>query len=272
MVNTFIRLVNGLLPAWLLSARLDTTLQLNEKSPVWEGSGQFGFRLDEKIPVRTLAGTMQQDSISMTVSSALPTWSADGQFGFRLSKVSPTWELSSESSMFSEWYLNKKTPLLTFSGSMYEEPTMQLNQPLYFWSFSGSMSITEEKLVLDAKIPGALLLAGSMYEQDTFQLDATIPLWTFSGSMVSYELTLSANIPGAWLLDGFMSQDMLFTVSSLIPIRELDATMYANEFTLDSLLPIWRMRAVASEGKPDDHPDSSITEDSFSGVLRYIRP
>jgi len=230
MVNTFITLANGLFPAWLLSARFDTTLQLNEKIPVREGSGQFGSGLGEKIPTRSFTGAIHQDSISLTLSSVFPTWSADGQFGFRLSAISPTWGISSDSSMSSKWNLSKKIPLLIFGGTLYEEPTIQLNKPLYFWSFSGSMNPTEDRLVLGANIPGALLFAGSMYELDTFQLDA------------------------------------------IISMRTLEASMYDPEFRLSGNIPIWVITALVSEAKPEVHPDSSITEDSFSGVLRYIRP
>lgn len=218
------------MPVWTGYAEFSKTFQGDLKAPAWKGSGQFGYSLDKEMPTRSLAGTMQADSIGMTVSSYLPTWSLAGQTGFQLYESNPVWGLSASFVMSYILTLSVRIPLRTVTATMYTEGVFQLDQTMPVRSLTASMGVTADVMSVASKIPGALLLAGSMYEGDAFQLDAIIPQRTMAGAMWSDVWWLNEEIP-VWLIDSLM---------------------------LDT--------------KPSVHPDSDITEDSFSGVLRYVRP
>jgi len=222
--------------------------QFNGMTPLWELSAEFGrtLQLDSKLPVLQMSG----------------------QFGYQL---------------------NKTSPVMTFAGAMHGSIPFAMNSKLPTWSLEGQTGFSFNAVIptltlsssfdlsysvsLNKKIP-LLTFEGSMYPDGVFNLDKNIPVRSLSANMtITADVwELAKNIPGAMKLSGFMYTGSGMVLDKLIPILELEATMFGGGFYFDENIPFWKLNALMLETKPDVSEDASITDDSFVGVLRYIRP
>ena len=222
--------------------------QFNGMTPIWELSAEFGrtLQLDAKLPVLQLSGQfgyrLNKTAPVMTLSGTMY-----GSIPFSVNSKLPTWSLESQSG----FRLNAKIPTLGLSSS-------------FVLSYNAS---------LNKRIP-LLIFEGSMYPDGVFSLDKIIPVRSLSATMAitSDVWQLAKNIPGAMRLAGSMYTGSGITLDKLIPLLELSATMFDGDFDFDEKIPFWKLSALMLETKPAVHPDVSITDDSFVGVLRYIRP
>lgn len=187
-----------------IAAEFNPTLQLDSRLPAWTGTGQMGFVLDERMPVRSLSAAMSQASVSMSLDSKLPTWASSGQFGFSMESKMPVWEIDSEGFVSGYFYLDRKIPLHKISATMYETGVMSLDKKIPVWTLTGSLDITEEVWVVASKLP-LHKVTGTMYESSGWALAEDLPMWTLDGTIYTGGMTLDVSIP-VWMMEAGLEE------------------------------------------------------------------
>lgn len=275
------------LPVWELSSAFASTLQLSANIPPWQLTSvttedpkikvsRFAMRLvGERLGLLELSSTMSSVA-QLTLSKNIPVGRVSGTFGSRLSKKISVCSLDGTLLVAKTMQLDKYIPLRTASGSMYEEGTLQLDTYSIPWEFDGSIIVSEDKISIESKIPGAFISSITMHEEIAFNLDSNIPPRTLSGELVSDIIKMDSNIPGAFFLTGMLGTDYYLSLDTNIPPRTLAGVLYCKTNAVESYMPVWRMSSVGGASMTETEvatgADSDFTGKSFSGVLRYIRP
>jgi len=228
---------------------LEEFWQFGWYTPAWELSAEFGLALQGE--------------------SYIPVWAGVGKSGSRLDKDIPARSFSGTMDVDSIGFtVNSNLPTWSMAG----QTGFQMSKISPTWEITSSFDMTYV-FSLDKRIP-LLKITSSMFETGAFQLDQSLPVRKLSASMdvSADDLTLDAKIPGALILTASMYEQATFQLDAVIAARTIAGAMWSDTWELDEKIPVWMINAVMLDTKPAVHPDSSITSDSFDGVLRYIRP
>lgn len=142
-------------------------------------------------------------------------------------------------------------------------------------SCMGTQCILCDVLYTDSSVRIPLrTVTATMYTEGVFQLDQTMPVRSLTASMgvTADVMSVASKIPGALLLAGSMYEGDAFQLDAIIPQRTMAGAMWSDVWWLNEEIPVWLIDSLMLDTKPSVHPDLDITEDSFSGVLRYVRP
>jgi hypothetical protein len=258
------------LPVHKLEAEFSPTFQLVSNLPVPELTGQFGFRMVSRVPVPEITGSMSE-AISFSLVSKLPVHEMTGRFGWRMESKLPVHQLSGEFNDSQVFTLSSRIPIHTINGTLLENETFQLAGYIPPRLFSATIS-EKEVFILTSKIP-IHTMKGTLREEGTFSLVSKLPVHVMSATLLCTEFILESNLP-VHTMTGRMYDGEHWTLVSNLPVYDLDGYLYDMGMQLVSYLPVHSFAGVMSEEdiSSSSNPDASIDEDSFIGVLRYIRP
>jgi hypothetical protein len=247
-------------------------LSLKSKLPTWSLGGRFGSTVESKLPFHEFSSEITGEN-SLSLTSKLPCLSGslellESSYFQLLGRLSPhLFNATLTDSSGYEFDLTSKFPCHKGRISLYEEGHWSLSSKLPSHKMSGTFNLDQFYLESNLTIHK---FKGLLTEGEVWTLSSLLPVHEMEASFYG-DWTLSGEIP-VCKFHAYLKEEDTWILSSALPTWKLIGEIWYQEMILESKLPLSRISFVMTENDPTVPPYGDINDDSFIGVLRYVRP